>query len=74
MNDEFLARPVTEAVARLLQGAELIRYSPQEVVDVFLGTRIMGVRGAWGSHFGTLGTTVSQSQARKIMRRASVMA
>ena len=37
VKDEFLARPMTEAVARLLQGAELMRHSTQEVVDVFSG-------------------------------------
>ena len=74
LNDEFIARPMTEAVARLLQGAELMRYSAQEVVDVFLGTRFVSAWGGRGSHFGTLGTTVSQAQAQKIMDRASVMA
>jgi putative acyl-CoA dehydrogenase len=48
--DEFLARPMTEAVARVLQGAELLRHSTREVADVFLSTRSPGVPGAWGSH------------------------
>jgi putative acyl-CoA dehydrogenase len=70
--DEFLARPMTEAVARVLQGAELLRHSTQEVADVFLSTRSPGVPGAWGSHYGTLAGTVSRSTARKIMDRAMI--
>jgi putative acyl-CoA dehydrogenase len=72
VEDEFFARPMTEAVARLLQAAELLRYSTHEVVDVFLVTRSPGVSGAWGSHYGTLAQTVSQATAQKIMRRAIV--
>lgn len=74
VQDEFLARPMTEAVARVLQGAELLRYSTQEVVDVFLGTRNPGISGAWGSHYGTLAATVTQAAAKKIMDRARVSA
>lgn len=74
VQDEFLARPMTEAVARVLQGAELLRYSTQEVVDVFLGTRNPGISGAWGSHYGTLAVTVTQAAAKKIMDRARVAA
>ena len=70
--DEFLARPMTEAVARVLQGAELLRHSTREVADVFLSTRSPGVPGAWGSHYGTLAGTVSRSTARKIMDRAMI--
>ena len=70
--DEFLARPMTEAVARVLQGAELLRYSTHEVADAFLTTRIPSVSGAWGSHYGTLAMTVTQESAHKIMRRAMV--
>ncbi len=72
IEDEFLARPMTEAVARVLQAAELLRYSSQEVVDVFLSTRSGGEVGAWGAHYGTLGTMASSSVAQKIMRRAMV--
>ncbi|KAB7628957.1 acyl-CoA dehydrogenase family protein [Verminephrobacter eiseniae] len=70
VKDEFLARPMTEAVARVLQGAELIRHSSREVADVFLGTRSPG--GSWGSHYGTLAATVTQAAAQQIMRRAGV--
>ncbi len=72
VTDEFLARPMTEAVTRVLQGAELLRYSAQEVADVFLITRNPGVSGAWGSHYGTLAGTVSKAVAKSIMQRASV--
>ncbi len=74
VGDEFLARPMTEAVARVLQGAELLRHSTQEVVDVFLGTRGPNVGGAWGSHYGTLAGAVTQATAQKIMQRAMVSA
>jgi putative acyl-CoA dehydrogenase len=72
VEDEFLARPMTEAVARVLQGAELLRHSTQEVNDVFLSTRNPGVSGAWGSHYGTLAVTVTQPLAKTVMERAIV--
>jgi putative acyl-CoA dehydrogenase len=72
IDDEFLARPMTEAVARALQGAELMRHGSQEVVDAFMETRGPGASGAWGSHYGTLGGTVTQAVARKIVQRAMV--
>ncbi|MBH1965708.1 MAG: acyl-CoA dehydrogenase family protein [Comamonadaceae bacterium] len=74
ISEEFMARPMTEAVARLLQGAELMRYSSQEVVDAFLSTRSPNTFGAWGSHYGTLAGPVTQAAAQKIMRRAMVTA
>jgi putative acyl-CoA dehydrogenase len=73
-DDEFLARPMTEAVARLLQGAELLKHSTPEVVDVFLDTRRPNISGAWGSHYGTLAATVTQADAQTIMQRAIVTA
>lgn len=73
-DDEFFARPMTESVARLLQGAELLRHSPQEVVDLFLGTRAPSASGAWGVHYGTLSAGVNHATAQKIVRRASVIA
>jgi putative acyl-CoA dehydrogenase len=72
VENEFLARPMTEAVARVLQGAELLRHSSQEINDVFLSTRNPGVSGAWGSHYGTLATTVTQPVAKTVMERAMV--
>lgn len=56
----------------MLQGAELLRHSTQEVNDVFLTTRNPGISGAWGSHYGTLAVTVSQPVAKTIMDRAMV--
>jgi putative acyl-CoA dehydrogenase len=73
VGNEFLARAMTEIVARILQGAELLRYSTSEVVDVFLGTRGSGLPGGWGVHYGTLAATVTQPVARKIMQRAMVV-
>ncbi|WP_207005560.1 acyl-CoA dehydrogenase family protein [Trinickia mobilis] len=72
VGNEFLARPMTEVVARVLQGAELLRHSTQEVVDVFLNTRSPNGTGSWGSHYGTLAVTVSQPAAQKVVRRAMV--
>jgi len=72
--DEFFARPMTEAIARVLQGAELLRHSTDDVVDVFLRTRGPGAAGAWGVHYGTLAMTVTQPVARKIVHRAMVSA
>jgi putative acyl-CoA dehydrogenase len=72
VKDEFLARPMTEAVARLLQGAELLRHSTQNVVDVFLSTRGRGLPSAWGSHYGTLAFAIDHAAARTIVHRASV--
>lgn len=69
-DEEFLARPMTEAVARLLQAAEVMRYSSPEVVDVFLSTRTPSRDGNWGSHYGTL--AVDPDLARKIVDRAHV--
>ena len=63
---------MTEAVARALQAAELLRHSPKEVADAFLSTRFPSLSGSWGAHFGTLAVTVSQADAHKIMRRAMV--
>ena len=72
VEDEFFARPMTEAVARLLQGAELMRHSTQEVVDVFLGTRGLRASSTWGSHYGTLATIGGHARARSIVQRASI--
>ena len=73
LNHEFLARPMTEAVARALQGAELMRHSAPEVVSAFLATRCAGVTGAWGSMFGTMGPTLGKATADRIVERADVV-
>ncbi|TRW94863.1 acyl-CoA dehydrogenase [Paracoccus sp. M683] len=72
LDDEFLARPMTEAIARLLQAAELLRYSPNQIADAFLATRSAGISGAWGSHFGTMALAIDQNTAKRIMDRATV--
>ena len=72
VDDEFLARPATEAIARCVQGVELLRHSTPEVIDVFLKTRISGITNNWGVMFGTLGPGVSQAQADLIVERARV--
>jgi putative acyl-CoA dehydrogenase len=73
MNEEFLARSATEAIARSLQGAELLRHSTPEVIDVFMKTRLGGVANNWGVMFGTLGPGISQAQADTIVERAQVV-
>ena len=41
LEDEYLARPASEALARAIQGAELIRHSTGEVIDGFMATRLV---------------------------------
>jgi putative acyl-CoA dehydrogenase len=72
LKDEFFARPMTEAVARALQAAELMRHSSEEVVDAFLNTRGPGTPGGWGSMFGTMGVTIDKRRADRIVERAIV--
>ena len=71
-DDEFLARALTEAMARALQGLELVRHSTTEVVDAFFATRASGASAAWGSSFGTLGIGVAKVGAQRIVARARV--
>ena len=70
--DEFYARPGSEAIARLLQGAELLKHSTPEVVDVFMKSRLGGPSHHWGVMFGTLGPGVNQRQADRIVERSRV--
>jgi putative acyl-CoA dehydrogenase len=72
LEDEFLARPLAEAMARAVQGAELLRHSTTEVVDAFMATRLGGPQASWGSLFGSMGPAVSQAQAARIVERASL--
>jgi putative acyl-CoA dehydrogenase len=69
--DEFVARAATEALARAIQGAELIRHSPQEVADAFIATRIGG-DAVPGSMFGTMTRPMSKAIADRIVGRARV--
>ena len=72
--DEFLARPMTEAVARTIQGTELLRHSTPQVIDAFFATRV-GMHGAsWGSHFGTMASGMTAQSASQIVKRANVFA
>jgi putative acyl-CoA dehydrogenase len=73
LEDEFLVRPMTEMMARALQAVELVRHAPAQVVDAFFASRVAGMGGAWGSHFGTLGRGVGGEAARRIVERASVI-
>lgn len=70
--DEYFARPATEALARAVQGAELLRHAPDGVVDLFMATRLGGAPGAWGSLYGSMGAGTSQAQADAIVERARV--
>lgn len=69
-DDEFLARAATEVIARAVQGAELLRYSTSEVVDVFMQTRLNRLPMNWGALFGSMGAAVEKSQAASIVQRA----
>lgn len=71
--DEFLARPATEAIARSLQAVELIRHAPDEVVALFTSTRLAGTGTSWGSMFGTLAGTIDKAGADRIVERARVV-
>lgn len=73
MADEFLARPASEAMARAIQGAELLRYSTPEVVDAFMATRLGAVTLGWGTSTGSMGAAVSRTQAGRIVERARVV-
>ncbi len=72
MENEFLARPANDAIARAVQGAELLRYSTDDVIDAFMSTRIQPSYNNWGAMFGTLGNTVTKAQADRIVERATV--
>lgn len=68
--DEFYARPMTEALARTIQGAELLQHSTPEVIDAFFSSRC---GTGWGVHFGTMGTGMSPDAAARIVKRANVL-
>ena len=72
MDDEFLARPACEAMARAVQGVELLRHSSTDVVDAFIGTRLNAQAAGWGSTMGSMGSSVSRTQASRIVDRAHV--
>ncbi len=74
LTDEYLARPMTEAIARTIQGAELLQHSTAEVSNAFFTTRCGLMGSDWGSHFGTMGTGVRSEAAKRIVQRANVFA
>lgn len=75
MAEEFLARPASDAIARAVQGAELLKHSNSDVIEAFMATRL-GNNGAgnWGTMFGTLGPAINKPQADRIVERATVTA
>ena len=70
--DEYVARAASEALARAIQGAELIRHSTGDVIDAFTATRLGTPAGSWGTMFGTMGAVVSKAKADAIVDRARV--
>ena len=72
MDDEFLARPACEAMARAVQGTELLRHSSTDVVDAFMSTRLNTQSAGWGCTMGSMGASVSRAQAGRIVDRARV--
>ncbi|QIL72084.1 acyl-CoA dehydrogenase [Diaphorobacter sp. HDW4B] len=74
LTDEYLARPMTEAIARTIQGAELLQHSTAEVSNAFFTTRCGLMGSDWGSHFGTMGAGVGSEAAKRIVQRANVFA
>lgn len=52
---EARARRLVERMARVLQGALLVRWAPPEVADAFCASRL---GGDWGASFGTLPHTL----------------
>jgi len=73
MENEFLARPLCEALARAIQGVELIRHSSGEVTDAFMATRIGTALHSRGTLFGTMGRAVTKARADAIVDRARVV-
>jgi len=69
--DEYAARPATEALARAIQGAELLRHSTGDVVDAFMATRLGD--GGWGTMLGALPAAFPRAWADAIVDRAQVV-
>jgi putative acyl-CoA dehydrogenase len=68
IEDEFLARPASEALARAIQGAQLLQYSTADVIDAFMATRLAGN----SAMFGGLPASIKKAQADAIVDRAQV--
>jgi len=71
MEDEFLARPASELMARAVQGAQLLLASTPDVVDAFMATRLGAAATGAGAMFGAMGMAVSKAQAGRIVERAA---
>jgi putative acyl-CoA dehydrogenase len=67
--NEFFARAATEALARAIQGAELVRNAPEHVADAFVATRLADGGGA-ATLFGAMGAAMSKGGADRIVERA----
>jgi putative acyl-CoA dehydrogenase len=72
LDDEFLARAASEAIARAIQGAELLKHSSDDVIEAFMSTRLGGLTNHWGVMFGTMGVTIEKTKADRIVERAQV--
>jgi putative acyl-CoA dehydrogenase len=64
---QFGARRTVEHLATTLQAALLAQYSPTDVTDAFVATRLAGAHGAT---FGTLDAALAARSARRIVERA----
>ncbi|MEV5974673.1 acyl-CoA dehydrogenase family protein [Streptomyces sp. NPDC051921] len=65
---EARARRMVERMARVLQGALLVRWAPPEVADAFCASRL---GGDWGASFGTLPHTLDLAAVVERARPAS---
>jgi putative acyl-CoA dehydrogenase len=72
-DDEFLAKPATEAMTRALQGMELLRHSTPEVIEAFVTTRLAATPGTWGAMLGTIACGLTKAQADRIVERACLI-
>lgn len=70
--EEFLARAASEAIARAVQGAELLRHGTPDGVEAFMASRLGGQGSHWGVMFGSLAGSITRSQADRIVDRARV--
>jgi putative acyl-CoA dehydrogenase len=70
VDDDFYARRMVAAVARLVQAAELLRHSAPEISSAFLNVREPNALGAWGQHCGTAAAQLADSDLRQIVQRA----
>lgn len=70
--EEFLARAASEAIARAVQGAELLRHATPDVVEAFMASRLGGQGSHRGVMFGSLAGSITRVQADRIVDRARV--